>query len=69
MYLVYHYGVEAKWCKSKLDVINYLCEVYGWSFNQVYEKLWDILGNIPRLSSITDKNLGLSIELVSTGGI
>lgn len=67
MYLVYHSGSEAKWCKSKLDVIRHLCEIYGWEFEHVYERLWYILSKMYLFSVVRDMNLGLSIEKVSTG--
>ena len=62
MYFVSQRGFEGKWCKDAGEVVRFLCDLFGFDFQQVFERLLDQIQPMQRKQVLTHPDLALSIE-------
>ena len=63
MYLVRIYGFETEWKPDIVSVIRLLCDLYGLSITNVYDKLYTQIENMTNTTGrISHPDMGLTIE-------
>ena len=60
-FFVHQFGFEGKWCNNSIEVIKWMCDLFGWNFSDRYEVLLEKIEAIEKNKSIIDKNLGLEV--------
>lgn len=58
MYIVCQ-AEHCEYCITDVDVVQYICSIFGWVFSDVFEILLDLINS---KSVIRDENLGLVIQ-------
>ena len=57
-------GFEGKWCSGELEVVRWICDLFGLSFKDNFEKLLTQIRNIIRYRPLRHPDLKVEIALI-----
>lgn len=60
-YYVHQSGFEGAWLPSSVEVVRYLCDLFGWRFADRHQHLLPQIDGIERGESLNHPDLALTI--------
>lgn len=61
-FLVQQGDLEEQWLSTPLDVARWLCDHFGWRFDERFERLLPQFENLMPGRSLQHEDLGLTVE-------